>query len=229
VFIGGDPCKAGLGLGVYPVGFSGTASGAPSIIAWDFGDGYPKDEDDVDIVAAFPVELGCMGYITMGGGYKGEGLGVYPVGFSGTASGAPSIWWPGDGDGDDVTVVIWNWDEMDIDNLEIGGLMVVWEQPEPGDGSLTDVSITAKGIDEFIMTEHHAYRVLSPAEPGISGNSSGKSGTEYTYEISNNGTQDVYFFIDWGDETPVEYTVESTVPGATATTSHTWSEDGTYK
>ncbi|GAH14983.1 unnamed protein product, partial [marine sediment metagenome] len=66
-----------------------------------------------------------------------------------------------------------------------------------------------------------------PAEPTIDGPTSGKPGTSYTYTISNIGIEDVYFFIDWGDDTYTWWFGPYT-SGETATASHIWEEQGTY-
>jgi len=66
-----------------------------------------------------------------------------------------------------------------------------------------------------------------PAEPTIDGPTSGKPGTSYTYTISNIGIEDVYFFIDWGDDTYTWWFGPYT-SGETATAKHTWTEEGTY-
>jgi len=157
-----------------------------------------------------------------------KGKGVYPVGFDGTASGAPSIiaWDFGDGDNETNVTWIWNWEENGIHNLKINKLMVTYDTG-PGEGSLEYASIYAAGKDELEMREHHAYEIEPPVAPGIDGPTSGEPGTPYTYTITNPGVNDAYFFINWDDGTPVDYT-ELTTPAGTTTASHTWTAEGAY-
>ena len=151
-------------------------------------------------------------------------LGVYPVGFQGSSSGAPSIAVSSGGS----NTWRWVWPDKNVD-LEISKLMIRFgekEEPHEG-GSLTNVSITTGGVEGITMTWHYAYDIDPPIEPRIDGPSSGETGTEYTYTISNIGTQNVNFYIDWGDGTESEWT-NLTNPAASVTAKHTWDSDGTY-
>ena len=199
------------GKGIYPVGFEGTASGAPSIIAWNGPDiVYYKTFED----------LGPMGTIT-----EVRDKGIYPVGFEGTASGAPSIIvFPTHPEG-----WRWVWPDENVD-LMITALMIRMENSnEPNDGSLRDFSITATGMEEFTTLEQYAYENDPPNTPNINGPTSGTAGTEYPYTISaiDPDGDDLYYFIDWGDNSDI-VCIGPYESGVTATASHTWSADGTY-
>lgn len=68
-----------------------------------------------------------------------------------------------------------------------------------------------------------------PEKPTINGPTSGKAGTIYEYEIcsSDPDGDDIYYCIDWGDETG-EICV-GPYPSATCISqSHTWTSEGTY-
>jgi len=124
--------------------------------------------------------------------------------------------------------VEWTWKEQDVDKLPIKKLMVrgIIENVE-SESYIADSSITSIGTNEFTIVEHYAYTIDPPSEPGINGPTEGKSGKAYDYEINNIGTSDVYFLIDWDDDSEIEHT-DLTSPGMTETVSHTWTEDGTY-
>ena len=68
-----------------------------------------------------------------------------------------------------------------------------------------------------------------PNTPGISGPTSGKPGTSYTYTfITTDPDGDaVYFYIDWDDGTNSSW-IGPFASGEEITKSHTWSEKGTY-
>jgi len=210
-------------LGVYPVGFDGAASGAPSIIASDHnGDvvfsvavesvsdlGY-FDKVPENVTIKIPDAISSPPKI-----FNDQGLnnGVYTMSI-GVELSEP---------------VLWTWEKYGVSGLSISKLMVVYElEMEPGkEAILSEASLTAVGMEAFTVSEHYAYEIDPLAEPRIDGPSSGETGTEYNYSINNIGTQDVYFCIDWGDGTPVEWT-SLTNPAASTTAKHTWDSDGTY-
>jgi hypothetical protein len=123
---------------------------------------------------------------------------------------------------------LWTWPDEDI-ALEITGLMIRFgnDNIPHYDGSITDFSITAKGMTEFTMLEHSIDELEIPVEPVIDGPTNGRAGAEYSYTIKNSATENLYFCVDWGDNTPVEWT-ELIAPGSIATVKHTWTEEGTY-
>jgi hypothetical protein len=73
------------------------------------------------------------------------------------------------------------------------------------------------------------YSNTAPTEPPISGPNSGKPGKEYDYILSTYDaeTHDVYYYIDWGDGSFMDwdgpYSSEIDV-----TFTHTWDEEGTF-
>jgi len=74
------------------------------------------------------------------------------------------------------------------------------------------------------------YRLNEPPEePTITGDSSGKPGTEYEYSfVSTDPEEDeISYFIDWGDNSTTDWA--STLPsGEYYNSSHIWSEEGNY-
>ncbi len=75
-----------------------------------------------------------------------------------------------------------------------------------------------------------SWQIYPPYPPTITGPTYGNSGTAYSYEfktIDPNG-DDVYYYIDWGDDTLEEWIGPHT-SGEEITISHTWIERGTYE
>lgn len=69
----------------------------------------------------------------------------------------------------------------------------------------------------------------APDIPTISGPGTGAPGKNYLFKMQTtdiNG-DDVYYFIDWGDGTTTEW-IGPFTSGTQATTTHSWSEEGTY-
>lgn len=69
----------------------------------------------------------------------------------------------------------------------------------------------------------------APDIPTISGPGTGAPGKNYLFKMQTvdiNG-DDVYYFIDWGDGTTTEW-IGPFASGTQATTTHSWSEEGTY-
>jgi hypothetical protein len=103
----------------------------------------------------------------------------------------------------------------DVHELDLT-LSVEWV----GDGELSiDLSITNN--EEFFNEP--------PADPQITGPSSGKKGVEQTFEITATDPDgnDLYYYINWGDGSPEEL-VGPYKSGKTATVTHTWAKKGTY-
>ena len=69
---------------------------------------------------------------------------------------------------------------------------------------------------------------LPPNEPVLDGTTSGKTGTSYDYTVTADDPDgdDVYYIIDWDDNT--SDTIGPFASGTPGTISHTWDEDGTY-
>jgi len=68
-----------------------------------------------------------------------------------------------------------------------------------------------------------------PEKPTINGPTSAKTGEdhEYTFVTTDPDGDDVYYFVDWGDETNSSWLGPSN-SGEEVTATHTWSEDGIY-
>ncbi len=69
----------------------------------------------------------------------------------------------------------------------------------------------------------------SPDAPTIDGITSGKAGSvyEYTFETTDPDCDDVYYYIDWGDETFEEW-IGPYDSGEQVIVNHGWSEEGAY-
>ncbi|MBE3121586.1 MAG: hypothetical protein IMZ58_05180 [Thermoplasmata archaeon] len=69
----------------------------------------------------------------------------------------------------------------------------------------------------------------APNTPIISGRTPGKVGVSYLYKFSTTDSNgdDVYYFIDWGDDTNSGW-IGPYDSGVQATITHSWSEQGTY-
>jgi len=68
-----------------------------------------------------------------------------------------------------------------------------------------------------------------PNAPAITGPTNGKVGVEYEYNFSaaDPNSDDVYYYIDWGDDSFEEW-IGPYASGEIITVNHTWSEKGTY-
>jgi hypothetical protein len=198
--------------GVYPVGFRGSSSGAPSIL------GTLKGKNIFSYT--FEIATSCGAFVS--------DKGVYPVGFKGTASGAPSIIGCDIPDGSKFT---WKHgaETWEVDHVEIK------HTPTPpytiGIGSCT---ITGKYPPDFFgNTGSFTIKNLHASDPAdtpvITGPTSGKAGTEYPYTISTTdpNNDDVYYFVNWGDDKDTGW-IGPYHSGESVSVKHTWSEKGTY-
>ncbi|MDH7507233.1 MAG: PQQ-binding-like beta-propeller repeat protein [Candidatus Thermoplasmatota archaeon] len=78
----------------------------------------------------------------------------------------------------------------------------------------------------------HAFGSLdpnAPSAPNINGQTSGKAGTsyEYTFKSTSPLCRDIYYYVDWGDDTITDWTGPYT-SGQTLAVNHTWNIMGTY-
>ncbi len=103
--------------------------------------------------------------------------------------------------------------------------------------SANTYDIKAKVKDEFgaespwsdsytiIVTENQA-----PNIPEINGTTSGKPKVEHTYKIKTTdpNNDDVYFYIDWGDDSPIVEWAGPYASGEEISMSHSFSKKGTY-
>jgi len=69
----------------------------------------------------------------------------------------------------------------------------------------------------------------APNTPTIRGPATGKPGTPYLYKLQTSDTNgdDVYFYVDWGDNTTRGW-IGPYNSGVQVTTTHSWSQQGTY-
>jgi hypothetical protein len=118
------------------------------------------------------------------------------------------------------------------------------------DGAITFGEMWSRGINNFISSsmDSGAYKTVeewqpfgdptlsiadksqAPQKPSISGPPSGKTGEEHTYNaetIDVDGDQ-LYYIFDWGDGSYSEW-IGPYESGETASTSHTWTQQGTYE
>jgi len=91
-------------------------------------------------------------------------------------------------------------------------------------------------LTEELQSDYHIYSIpalfntsLPPTPPTITGPAKGKVGvaTEYNFTAIDPDSDEVYYFIDWGDTTNSNWIGPST-SGDQITKSHTWSKKGTY-
>jgi hypothetical protein len=85
------------------------------------------------------------------------------------------------------------------------------------------------GGDMTFMT--YGRENLPPNEPLIQGEENGKIKVEYTYDFSTSDPDgdDVYYYIDWGDGSPVEDWIGPYASGVVVHVKHTFETKGTYQ
>ncbi len=79
------------------------------------------------------------------------------------------------------------------------------------------------------ITNNEPVENNPPEKPSISGPASGNKNTEYEYTFSTSDPDgdDVFYFIDWGDNSTSEW-LGPFNSGEEAKSSHIWNEDGVY-
>ena len=91
-------------------------------------------------------------------------------------------------------------------------------------------------LTEELQSGYHIYSIpalfntsLPPTPPTITGPAKGKVGvaTEYNFTTTDPDGDEVYYFIDWGDQTNSSW-IGSYSSGDEITKSHIWSKKGTY-
>ena len=94
-------------------------------------------------------------------------------------------------------------------------------------GGSTRTKYLRSGFDDIIVS--HIAEDQPPTSPTITGQASGKPGTEYTYTfVSTDPDGDnIKYCIDWGDNTG-EVCIGPYTSGVEASAKHTWSEKGSY-
>ena len=98
-----------------------------------------------------------------------------------------------------------------------------------------DLSLSVEWIDdgvleiEVIVTNNEEMPNISPNTPMITGPTDGKVRIEYKYTIvaTDPNEDDVYYDIDWGDDTTSGW-IGPYPSGEEVTISHAWSEQETY-
>lgn len=70
----------------------------------------------------------------------------------------------------------------------------------------------------------------APDAPSITGETNGEVGTEYEYTFCSEDPDghDVYYYIDWGDDSPAEEWIGPYPSGATISVDHIFTSKGTY-
>ena len=108
-----------------------------------------------------------------------------------------------------------------------------------GESLSTYISYSMDEIDYITVEESQPFgdpslaiaeRSLAPEKPTITGQSSGKTGVEYTYHASTtdpNGDQ-IYYLFDWGNGSNSGW-IGPIDSGETANASHIWEEKGNYE
>jgi hypothetical protein len=231
--------------GVYPVGFQDSSSGAPSIIAW------VKDEDCEGNWEICYREDTCITGQNCGGEIEipWVSLGVYPVGFQGSSSGAPSIIMFF---GSECNNVLWTWDEGEVDRLSINALMITYVNPcdicgleypllctcaqSDHAGFLNEFSLSVSGVSEITVSDMWAKHNGIPLPGDIDGPGSGKKGETYNFSITPDDSDDTYSVCLWdlgqGDDHLIEgvYPVgfSGTSSGAPSIISWSSEEDGEF-
>jgi len=241
----GSNTSSGSSFGVYPVGYQGSSSGAPSIIAWVKSDDCQGDWEIVFRKKCEWTSSLDLGYIE----FPVSSLGVYPVGYQGSSSGAPSIiMYPGDECGD----VLWSWSSEGVDRLNINALMVTYvticitcgeEHPllctcGPIDhaGYLYGFSLSASGVSNITVSDMWAKHNVIPSSGDIGGPDKGKKGETYTFSTTLTDSDDAYLVGMWnfgqGDDTLYDGVYPTgfsgTASGAPSMINWTYDKDGTY-
>jgi len=105
--------------------------------------------------------------------------------------------------------------QRDVHELDLA-LSVTWL----GEGNL---------MINISITNNEALPNEPPEKPTISGPTRTKTGEdhEYTFVTTDPDEDDVYYLVDWGDETNSSWLGPS-ASGEEATATHVWSEDGIY-
>lgn len=140
-----------------------------------------------------------------------------------------------DPDGDQI-YYMFSWDD---------GTSSDWLGPYTSGSSITaahawtdlgvyNIKIRAKDINGATSdwSEPHEMSIVlneAPNIPTIQGPETGKPGNQYlfSFQTTDNNGDDVYYYVDWGDGTTSDW-LGPFKSGVEATTTHSWSEEGTY-
>ena len=85
------------------------------------------------------------------------------------------------------------------------------------------------GMDDGYLYAFGKLDPNSPSAPDIDGSASGRPKKEYSYTFKSTSplNRDVYYYVDWGDNTITDWTGPYT-SGQTIIVNHTWNIKGTY-
>jgi len=143
------------------------------------------------------------------------GLANEPVQFNGFATGG-------------FTPYSWEWDFGDGNTSDL-------QNPSHTYSTVDNFTVTLTVTDDLDNTTNDLTwswiqeSNVPPGQPDLNGPTSGKVGTTYDYTFSatdSDGT-DIWFYIDWGDETSTGW-IGPYNSGEIITKSHIWTEQGIY-
>jgi hypothetical protein len=245
--IGGDISSGSsdTSYGVYPVGFQGSSSGAPSIIAWVKDDDCEGNWEIAFRKTLEPTSSLDLGYVE----FPIVSYGVYPVGFQGSSSGAPSIIMYTGGECSDV---LWTQGDWGVDRLGINALMVTYvhtcdtcgnEYPllctcadSDHAGFLNEFSLSVSGVSEITVSDMWAKHNGIPLPGNVDGPGSGKKSETYNFSITPDDSDDAYSVCLWDLGQGEDHLIEGVYPvgfqgsssGAPSIISWSTEEDGEF-
>jgi hypothetical protein len=113
--------------------------------------------------------------------------------------------------------------------LNLGANIITGIADENGLRSALGISSQTNLVPWAVIPVGRSSSDNRPEIPDLSGPSSGNAGTLYNYTMSTTDPDgdDVYYWIDWGDNTNSGW-IGSYASGETITMSHSWSKKGTY-
>jgi hypothetical protein len=129
----------------------------------------------------------------------------------------------------DGKYVIWTCEELEIQAQRVKKLDVKIDKKEKAIMQKVHVTKTRPGEEkgELRITEISSGDIVPPSMPLIEGETSGETGVEYSYTLSNTGPGNVYLIVDWGDNSDLEWT-DLISSGGEVVLSHSWIEEGNY-
>jgi len=221
-----------------PIQFAGSASNGvePYTWNWDFGDGQTSTEqnpthtyenpgnytvtlnvtDDLDVsnVTSTIIHIQMENTIPVTIDAPATGFKNYPVSFSGTVQDGdpPYTWYWEFGDGQTST------EQNPSHTYTNPGQYTVYLSATDSQGRSGNANVN--------ITINQNYH---PAKPTVSGTFRGEEDRRYTYTLSANDPegQDVYFYVDWGDDENTDW-IGPYRSGEQIQVYHIWDDDGSY-